>query len=189
MPDVEELLGIGPAVSFGHGLLWPGTFQQYAVGWMPGACLGVAEFGRLLRENHVILDYASRCRILELAVGRGAQIIDFPALLSFVEAVVPRRAVSHWQRIFELRVDPVEGGGSGCGGQSRLPWRSYKLFSTHMTGTAKGSYAAKTTCASCGIVGRCHAHPKSSTTCTGKWHSAVRMDCQVRWISRPSSGW
>jgi len=86
MPDVEELLGIGPAVSFGHGLLWPGTFQQYAVGWMPGACLGVAEFGRLLRENHVILDYASRCRILELAVGRGAQIIDFPALLSFVEA-------------------------------------------------------------------------------------------------------
>ncbi|CAE7665223.1 TMEM63A [Symbiodinium sp. CCMP2456] len=91
MPDVEELLGIGPAVSFGHGLLWPGTFQQYAIGWMPGmsltgACLGVAEFGRLLRENHVILDYASRCRILELAVGRGAQIIDFPALLSFVEA-------------------------------------------------------------------------------------------------------
>ena len=73
----------------------PGTFQQYAIGWMPGmsltglglgalghqpgkaasdlmrypeastspasqgACLGVAEFGRLLRENHVILDYAS----------------------------------------------------------------------------------------------------------------------------------
>ena len=26
---------------------------------LQGACLGVAEFGRLLRENHVILDYAS----------------------------------------------------------------------------------------------------------------------------------
>jgi len=90
MPDVEALLGIGPAVSFGHGLLWPGCFQQYAIGWMPGMSLSgvhlsAAELGKLLREQRINLDYMSRSRVLELAAGRGAQSIDFLAFLHLVE--------------------------------------------------------------------------------------------------------
>lgn len=90
MPDVEALLGIGPAVSSGHGLLWPGCFQQYAIGWMPGmslsgVTLSAAELGKLLREQRINLDYMSRSRVLELATGRGAQSIDFWAFRHLVE--------------------------------------------------------------------------------------------------------
>ncbi|CAJ1355333.1 unnamed protein product [Effrenium voratum] len=92
MPHMEDILGIGPAVSFGHGLLWSGIFQQYAVGWLPGmspsgsVTLGAAELGKLLRENHVNLDYASRCRVIELAGGRNAQSMDFLGFRRLVES-------------------------------------------------------------------------------------------------------
>lgn len=90
MPNMEALLGIGPAISLGHGLLWPGSFQEYAMGWMPGmniagVALGLAEFGRLLRDQRVNLDYAARSRVCELACGRGALGIDFPSFLGLVE--------------------------------------------------------------------------------------------------------
>eukprot|EP00931_Biecheleriopsis_adriatica_P039372 TRINITY_DN22518_c0_g1_i1.p1 TRINITY_DN22518_c0_g1~~TRINITY_DN22518_c0_g1_i1.p1 ORF type:complete len:438 (-),score=78.13 TRINITY_DN22518_c0_g1_i1:33-1313(-) len=91
LPDSEKLLGIGPASFVGHGLLWSGSFQRYAVGLLPGmtkssVCLGVAELGRLLREHRIALDYGARCRIIELAAGQGAQNIDFRAFAKLVEA-------------------------------------------------------------------------------------------------------
>jgi len=108
MPDTDKLIGAGHAALLGHGLLWQASFQRFAVGWMPGAslsgaCLGVAEFGRLLREHGVKLDYEARCKALELAAGKGSQALDFQGFIGFVHATAQSAAaVSPPRHVEEL---------------------------------------------------------------------------------------
>eukprot|EP00438_Fugacium_kawagutii_P031663 Skav207332 [mRNA] locus=scaffold3027:291931:295817:- [translate_table: standard] len=126
MPDVEALLGIGPAVSFGHGLLWPGCFQQYAIGWMPGMSisgvhLSAAELGKLLREHRVNLDYMSRSRVLELAAGRGAQSIDFHAFFRLVEDLQPDPGAPRRHKLTDLPEEAAMAVDSGKTGELMRP--------------------------------------------------------------------
>lgn len=46
-----------------------------------GVTLSAAELGKLLREQRINLDYLSRSRVLELAIGRGAQSIAWGSQL------------------------------------------------------------------------------------------------------------
>lgn len=47
-----------------------------------GVTLSAAELGKLLREQRINLDYLSRSRVLELAIGRGAQSIAWGSQLN-----------------------------------------------------------------------------------------------------------
>eukprot|EP00930_Biecheleria_cincta_P024620 TRINITY_DN17608_c0_g1_i1.p1 TRINITY_DN17608_c0_g1~~TRINITY_DN17608_c0_g1_i1.p1 ORF type:complete len:456 (-),score=59.34 TRINITY_DN17608_c0_g1_i1:403-1770(-) len=90
VPDSNPFTAGGSGDFLGHGLLWPPCFQRYAVGCTAGMlcegiCLGVAELGRMLREHQVELDYESRCRIMELIGGKGAQAMDFNVFQELVE--------------------------------------------------------------------------------------------------------
>jgi len=94
MPDTESVLGsFHAAAALGRGLFWPATFERYAMGRMPGmskvtgACLGPAEFGRLLRDHGVELGYDVRCRALELVSGSNCvHSTDFQSFFDFIEA-------------------------------------------------------------------------------------------------------
>lgn len=91
VPDSNPFIGGGSGDFLGHGLLWPACFQRYAVGWTSGMscegiCLGVAEFGRMLREHQVELDYESRCRVMELVSGKAALAMDFRVFRQLVES-------------------------------------------------------------------------------------------------------
>lgn len=90
VPDSNPFTAGGSGDFLGHGLLWPPCFQRYAVGCTAGmscegTCLGVAEFGRMLREHQVELNYESRCRAMELIGGKGAQAMDFHVFRELVE--------------------------------------------------------------------------------------------------------
>lgn len=102
VPDSNPFTGGGSGDFLGHGLLWPACFQRYAVGWTSGMscegiCLGVAEFGRMLREHQVELDYESRCRVMELISGKAALAMDFHVFRQLVESTAgsATQAVSH----------------------------------------------------------------------------------------------
>lgn len=79
----------GARLFAGRGLLARDVFEQYCSGPAPTEgprFLGAMELGRLLRDNHVDLDYLGRCRALQLACGHAAQAADHAAFLRLVAA-------------------------------------------------------------------------------------------------------